>query len=87
MLKRYLETAAPSPGEISDMGFADLIRTGNEYGLLLGDWPKWRQYRDMCSQTSHTYDANKALRVVAMIPASLAEAEFLHSQLRQRLDA
>ncbi|HQT65423.1 MAG: nucleotidyltransferase [Acidocella sp. 20-57-95] len=87
MLKRYLETAVASPHEVNDMAFADLIRTGNEYGLLLGDWPKWRRYRDMRSQTSHTYDAAKALQVVAMIPEFLAEAEFLHAQLQKRLAA
>ena len=29
------------------MSFADLIRSGNEQGLLLGTWPDWKRYRDM----------------------------------------
>lgn len=85
MLKRYLESTAASPAEIDAMPFSDLIRTGNEQGLLLGDWPLWRGYRAMRSQTSHTYDAAKALEVVAIIPEFLAEAVFLRDQLRQRL--
>ncbi len=85
MLKRYLEAAAPSPEVIDAMSFADLIRTGNEQGLLLGEWLNWKAYRDMRSKTSHTYDAAKALEVVAGIPAFLAEAVFLRDQLRRRL--
>lgn len=85
MLKRYLEANAASPEQFDAMPFADLIRTGNEQGLLRGTWPNWRTYRDMRSQTSHTYDAAKALQVVAAIPDFLAEAVFLRDQLRQRL--
>ncbi|MEX8499251.1 hypothetical protein [Leptothrix ochracea] len=36
------------------VAFQDLIRAGNEQGLLLSDWPRWRTYRDMRSKTSHT---------------------------------
>lgn len=85
MLKRYLEHSAASPEQFDQMPFADLIRTANEQGLLQGDWPAWRGYRDMRSKTSHTYDEDIALQVVAGIPAFLAEAEFLASQLTERL--
>ncbi|MDE8346712.1 MAG: nucleotidyltransferase substrate binding protein [Acidocella sp.] len=85
MLKRYLEATAASPEQFDAMPFADLIRTGNEQGLLRGEWPDWRVYRDMRSKTSHTYDAAKALQVVAGIPAFLAEAVFLRDELRRRL--
>ncbi|WP_337880089.1 nucleotidyltransferase substrate binding protein [Rheinheimera sp.] len=85
MLKRYLEQSAASPEQFDTMPFADLIRSANEQGLLLGDWPVWRSYRDMCSKTSHTYDEDIALQVVAGIPAFLREAQFLATQLTQRL--
>ncbi len=62
-----------------------MIRTGNEKGLLLSDWPRWRQFRDMWGKTSHTYDEATALNVVAEIPAYLAEASFLCEQLQVRL--
>jgi nucleotidyltransferase substrate binding protein (TIGR01987 family) len=84
-LKRYLEQAAASPAEIDAMTFADLIRTANEQGLLLGDWPKWRLYRDMRGKTSHTYDERIALQVVAGIPAFLDEVDYLRDQLKKRL--
>jgi len=84
MLKRYLESASATPAQYDTMPFQDLIRSGNEQGLLLGDWPVWRKYRDMRAQTSHTYDEAKALEVVAGIPDFLAEVEFLWDQLRRR---
>ena len=84
-LKRYLEYASPSPAEYDGMPFADLIRSGNEQGLLLGDWPKWKGYRDMRAKTSHTYDEETALKVVSGIPEFLDEARYLSEQLSQRL--
>ena len=85
MLKRYLASVSPTPVEYDGMPFADLIRSGNEQGLLLGSWPDWRTYREMRGKTSHTYDEGKALEVVAGIPGFLAEATFLRDQLRRRL--
>ncbi len=84
MLKRYLEQVAPNPKEYDNMPFPDLIRSGNEQGLLLGDWPKWKTYRDMRAKTSHTYDEKIALEVVAEIPAFLEEARYLCDRLKQR---
>lgn len=85
MLKRYLEFASPTPEQYDDMSFADLIRSGNEQGLLLGAWPDWKRYRDMRSKTSHTYDEDVALEVVAGIPSFLAEACHLRDRLKARL--
>jgi len=67
------------------MSFQDLIRSGNEQGLLLGDWPTWQRYREMRSKTSHTYDEGVALEVVAGIPAFLEEARHLRDALKARL--
>ena len=85
MLKRYLEMESTLTENFDQMNFADLIRIGNEHGLLLGDWPAWRTYRALRSMTSHTYDEAKALEVVASIPAFLADAVFLRDELRRRL--
>ena len=70
MLKRFLEATSASPTEFDDMSFPDLIRSGNERGLLLGDWPRWKTYRDMRAKTSHTYDEKIAVEVV--VDAGLA---------------
>jgi nucleotidyltransferase substrate binding protein (TIGR01987 family) len=84
-LKRYLESVSATPEQYDQMPFQDQIRSGNEQGLLLGDWPAWRVHRDMRNKTSHTYDEEVALTVVAQIPAFLREAIYLRNQLEQRL--
>ncbi|KAA0088118.1 nucleotidyltransferase substrate binding protein [Trinickia soli] len=81
MLKRFLEATSANPAEFDNMSFQDLIRSGNERGLLLGDWSEWRKYREMRSKTSHTYDEGVALRVVEGIPAFLKEVAYLHDRL------
>lgn len=81
MLKRYLESQSPTPGEFDGADFPYLIRAGNEKGLLLGDWAKWRVYREMRGKTSHTYDEEVALEVVEGIPAFLDEARYLRDRL------
>ena len=85
MLKRYLESISPSPGEYDDRDFQYLIRSGNEQGLLLGNWPRWRLYREMRSKTSHTYDEKVALEVVSGIPDFLEEARYLRDKLAEHL--
>ncbi|MFM2031568.1 MAG: hypothetical protein RLZZ297_333 [Chloroflexota bacterium] len=81
MLKRVLERNAPSTETFDTMSFADLIRNGNEHGLLLGTWVEWKQYREMRSRTSHSYDEDVALQVVSGIPAFISEARFLVGRL------
>ena len=83
MLKRFLESTSASPGEYDAMPFADLIRSANEKGLLLGDWTSWKRFREMRAKTSHTYDEEVALQVVSGIPEFLAEAEFLIGQMQR----
>ena len=83
MLRRALEMAAANPEEIDRMSVPTLVRTGNEQGLLRGDWAEWRTYREMRNITSHTYDEAKALQVAAAIPAFLDEAR----ELLRRLEA
>lgn len=85
MLKRYLSMTSASPDEYTDLPFQDLIRSGNESGLLKSDWPRWRLFREMRGKTSHTYDEKIALEVVREIPEFLEEAQYLRDQLRQRL--
>jgi nucleotidyltransferase substrate binding protein (TIGR01987 family) len=85
MLKRYLEYASPTPEQFDGMTFQDLIRSGNEQSLLLGEWPDWKRYRDMRGRSSHTYDERVALGVVDGIPEFLEEARFLCDRLREKL--
>ena len=83
-LKRRLKETAASPDEIEALAFADLIRAGAARGLLRGDWPTWRRFRDLRARTSHTYDAKAALPVVAAIPEFLTEADHLLAALSRK---
>jgi len=81
MLKRFLEVTSANPAEVDAMPFQELIRSGNERGLLRGDWPAWRKYRDMRARTSHTYSEDVALQVVGGIPDFTEEAAALWQRL------
>ena len=85
LLRRFVRQSSASPEEVDRMAFQDLIRSANQQGLLLSDWPAWRRYRDSRAKTSHTYHAKTAQEVAASIPGFLAEAEFLRNELRRRL--
>ncbi len=84
MLKRFLEATAANPVEIDQMTFQNLIREGEERGLLRSGWDVWSIFRRARGTTSHTYDESKALEVVAIIPDFLKEAQFLYDQLIAR---
>ena len=85
LLRRYIRQGAATPGDVDRMPFQDLIRTANQQGLLLGDWPAWRGYRDLRARTSHAYHAETARAVAEAIPGFLAESKHLRDELRQRL--
>jgi nucleotidyltransferase substrate binding protein (TIGR01987 family) len=85
MLRRYLKETAASPDDVERMPFADLVRTANAQGLLRGDWPVWRRFREMRARTSHTYDGQVASQVASAIPGFLEEAEHFYAELQRRL--
>jgi nucleotidyltransferase substrate binding protein (TIGR01987 family) len=84
MLRRYLHDILPSAEDAARMTFAELVRAGNERGLLRSEWPEWRRFRDIRTRTTHTYDADTAAEVVREIPVFLKEAEYLCGELRKR---
>ena len=84
MLKRYLEETAANPEEIDLSTFQNLVRSGSEVGLLRSDWSKWKTYRQARTDSSHTYDAEKAESVYQVAPDFLLEAQHLYQQLLDR---
>lgn len=84
MLKRYLEETAANPDEIDTSAFQNLIRMGNEQGLLRSDWSRWKIYRQARTNSSHAYDADKAGKVYEIAPDFLEEARYLHAQLMKK---
>lgn len=85
MLKRYLEMTEPNAEEIDQMSFSNLIRTGSERGLLLMGWDEWNKYRYARNLTSHVYNENKALEVVAIIPQFFNDAKHLLMKLKEKI--
>jgi nucleotidyltransferase substrate binding protein (TIGR01987 family) len=81
MLKRYLELTSASAEDVDVATFQDLIRTGNEKGVLRSDWRQWRNYRQARNDSSHTYDREKAEAVSAIAPDFLEEAKFLADKI------
>lgn len=86
MLKRYLEATEASPAEIDISTFQNLIRLGNERSLLRSDWRQWKTYRQARTDSSHTYDANKAEAVFTVAADFLDEASALLDELMRRSD-
>lgn len=84
MLKRYIESTAASPDEVDLGTFQNLVRTGNEKGLLRSDWSKWRTYRQARNDSSHAYDEDKAEAVFEIAPDFLDEARYLLIELESR---
>lgn len=84
MLRRFLKETAASPDDFESMTFADLIRTGNEQGLLRSDWGQWKAYRQARTDSSHTYDEKKAAAVYEVAQDFVKEARFLYGKLIDR---
>jgi len=84
MLRRFLKEAAASPDDFEAMPFAELIRTGNEQGLLRSDWGTWKTYRQARTDSSHTYDEKKAVAVYEVAQDFVEEARFLTEKLLAR---
>jgi nucleotidyltransferase substrate binding protein (TIGR01987 family) len=81
MLRRYLKENSASPDDIDSSTFAGLIRTGNELKLLRSDWSRWKAYRQARTDSSHTYDEDKAVAVYQIAPEFLEEAKYLYKKL------
>jgi nucleotidyltransferase substrate binding protein (TIGR01987 family) len=84
MLARYLEETSANPEEIDLSTFQNIIRIGNEKGLLLSDWSQWRTYRQARINSSHTYNRSKAEAVYEISFDFLEEAKYLYQQLLNR---
>ena len=81
MLKRYLEDTAASPEETDLSSFQKIIRMGNEKNLLRSDWRKWKDYRQARTNSSHTYDKEKAEATFIIALDFLDEARCLYKSL------
>jgi nucleotidyltransferase substrate binding protein (TIGR01987 family) len=86
-LRRYLLDYSASPAEINSLTFQEMIRRGDELGLLAHNWPQWKQYRDARNETTHSYREEKAREIASEAQIFLAEAEHLLDNLKRRIAA
>lgn len=82
-LKRRLEPDLPDAQSVDGMSFRELIHASGARGLLR-DVDAWMVFRDKRNITSHTYNADKAAHVAAVIPAFMEHAQALLTQLQAK---
>ena len=86
-LLRYLASTAASETKITGYDFQDLIRKGDQAGLLRTGWPEWRHYRESRNRTVHTYREEVAIQIAEAARDFAQEARVLFGNLKKRLDA
>jgi nucleotidyltransferase substrate binding protein (TIGR01987 family) len=77
MIKRHLKLTEDDPSAIEAMSAQDRIRRAYDVGILLHSWDIWWQFRDDRAATSHGYNLERALEIIAKIPAFYTEVNHL----------
>lgn len=85
-LLRYLLWTAASTPKIAGYDFQDLIRKGDQAGLLRTGWPEWKSYREARNKTAHTYREEIAIEVARGARDFAQEAHVLLDNLTRRMD-
>ncbi|MBR1424059.1 nucleotidyltransferase substrate binding protein [bacterium] len=83
MMTRFINLK--SNEAIPVMTFNETIRTANRFGLLNSNLEIWDDYRQKRNMTSHTYDEDTAIKVVAIIENFKNDAEFLLNKLKEKI--
>jgi nucleotidyltransferase substrate binding protein (TIGR01987 family) len=81
MIKRHLKLTEDDPSGIVAMSTQERIRRAYEVGILQNSWERWWEFRDDRAATSHGYNLERALQIIAKIPAFYTEANFLAKAL------
>jgi nucleotidyltransferase substrate binding protein (TIGR01987 family) len=84
-LRRFLLDYSPSSVDMEALTFQEMIRRGDELGLLANDWQQWKEYRDARNETAHSYQEDKAREIAADAVIFLAEAQHLLENLKRRI--
>jgi nucleotidyltransferase substrate binding protein (TIGR01987 family) len=85
-LLRYLLWTAASSEKIAGFDFQDLIRKGDQAGVLRKGWPEWKSYREARNRTVHTYREEVAIEVATNARDFAQEARVLLENLTGRMD-
>jgi nucleotidyltransferase substrate binding protein (TIGR01987 family) len=84
MIRRYLADTEPNPDDVAALTFEGLIRRADELGLVASPVAVWKDFRQARTDTSHTYNEEKAVAVVSRIAPFAQEAEFLLKRLQEK---
>ena len=82
-LRRFVEAYSTHLRSSGHLTLPELIRTASQDGLLLSGWDIWHGCREARNRTSHTYNEDQAIAVVAMMPGFLKEARHLHTRMSE----
>ena len=85
MIRRVLMATEPSPEVIADLTFEGMIRRADELKLVASPVAVWKDFRQARTETSHTYNEERAVRVVSRIPAFAREVTYVLEQLQKRV--
>ena len=84
MIKRYLQATEPDPDRVAGLSFEGIIRRADELGPVASPVAVWKEFRQARTDTSHTYNEEKAISVVSQIPAFAKEVQYLLGRLQER---
>ena len=84
-LTKFLHNAIGS-SEVQSYLFQDLIRRGDQEGLLRNGWPQWKRYRENRGRTVHAYREDVALAITSELGEFSIEAHALLDQIERRLN-
>jgi len=85
-LTKFLLREATGGSEVQSYLFQDLIRRGDQEGLLRSGWPEWKRHRENRGRTVHAYREDAALAITSQLPEFSAEAHALLSRIENKLD-
>ncbi len=85
-LTKFLVHKAVGGVEVQGYLFQDLIRRGDQEGLLRSGWPFWKRYRENRGRTVHAYREDVALAILSQLGEFSEEAHVLLNNLAQRLE-
>jgi nucleotidyltransferase substrate binding protein (TIGR01987 family) len=82
-MKRQLAQIVPVPSTVDEMTFMQVVRAAAEAGLV-PNVSRFHEYREARNITSHSYDRQKAQRIVAEVPRFAEDVGYLLSRLEAR---
>jgi nucleotidyltransferase substrate binding protein (TIGR01987 family) len=85
-LTKFLLQEAVGGSEVQSYLFQDLIRRGDQEGLLRSGWPEWKRYRENRGRTVHAYREETALMITSELPDFSKEAHVLLSRIETKLN-